>query len=46
MPGGHQRDSSQVLLRLFLQAQGYQEGGKASFAATSRHTVAEMLPEL
>jgi hypothetical protein len=46
MPRGHQRDSSQVLLRLFLQAQGYQEGGKASFAATSRHTVAEMLPEL
>ena len=46
MPRGYRRDSLQVLLRLFLQAQGYQEGGKASFAATSRHTVAETLPEL
>ena len=44
MPGGYQRDSLQVLLRLFLQAQGHQEGGKGSFAATSRHRVAETLP--
>jgi hypothetical protein len=44
MPGGYQRHSLQVLLRLFLQAQGHQEGGKASFAATSGHTVAETLP--
>lgn len=35
MPRGHQRDSLQVLLRLFLQAQGHQEGGKGSFAATA-----------
>jgi hypothetical protein len=44
MPVAYQRDSLQVLLRLFLQAQGHQEGGKASEAATSRHRVAETLP--
>jgi hypothetical protein len=44
MPDGYQRHSLQVLLRLFLQAQGHQEGGKASEAATSGHTVAETLP--
>ena len=44
MPRGYPRDSLQVLLRLFLQAQGYQEGRKGSEAATSRHTVAETLP--